>query len=309
MSIVVLGSLNMDLVSRVPRLPAPGETLRGSGFFTAAGGKGANQAAACARLGASVALIGRVGEDLFGLALRDGLEQLGVDVSRVSVTPGPSGVAVVAVDDRAENSIVIIPGANERVGVDDLELLRASLAGADSLLLQLEIPLEIVTSAARLAHARGVRVLLDPAPALPLPDELYTLTDLLTPNETECSALVGFAVDDTTRAERAAAILLKRGARQVVIKMGEQGAYLHNGASGERIPGFRVHAVDTTAAGDVFNGALAVALEKGVALREAVRFANAAGALSTTRYGAQPSMPTADEVERLLREHPSIPRT
>lgn len=303
MSIVVLGPLNMDLVSRVSRLPVPGETLCGHSFFTAPGGKGGNQAAACARLGASVAMIGRVGDDLFGVALRDNLQGLGVDVSGVEVTHGPSGVAVIAVDERAENSIVIIPGPNGLVASAELQRLDAALVTATSLLLQLEIPLETVAAAARLAHKRGVRVLLDPAPAVPLPLDLYRNTDLLTPNETESAALVGFGVRDASSAERAATILLERGVGQVVIKMGEQGAYLHDGVCGERIPGFRVDAVDTTAAGDAFNGALAVALERRIALREAVRFASAAGALSTMRYGAQPSMPSADELASFLQEH------
>lgn len=301
MTIVVFGSINMDLVARVPRLPAPGETLRGSDFFTAPGGKGANQATACARLGASVAMVGRVGEDVFGTALRSGLESSGVDVSRVAVTPGPSGVAVISVDERAENSIVIIPGANGQVGKEDLTRLDAALTGADSLLLQLEIPLEAVTTAARLAHARGVRMLLDPAPATPLPDELYTLTDVITPNETECAAMVGFPVRDLDQAERAAKILLQRGVKQVIIKMGERGVYLHNGSLGEMIPSFHVEAIDTTAAGDAFNGALAVALAKSQPLRAAVCFANAAGALSVTKRGAQASMPTIEEVEALMK--------
>lgn len=303
MSVIVFGSINMDLVSCVPRMPTPGETLTGSDFFIAPGGKGANQAVACARLGVSVAMVGRVGDDVFGTALRNGLESSGVDVSRVIITPGPSGVAVILVDASTENSIVIIPGANGQVGAADLERLDSAMPGAISLLLQLEIPLESVTAAARLAHARGVHVILDPAPAAPLPDELYTLTDIITPNETECAALVGFPVTDTSRAERAAQVLLKRGAKQVVIKMGSSGAYLHDGIIGEQIPGFPVEAVDTTAAGDAFNGALVVALERGYSLRAAVRFANAVGALSTTKRGAQSSMPNLKEVEIFLKEH------
>jgi ribokinase len=302
MNIVVFGSINMDLVSRTPRLPVPGETLRGSDFFTAPGGKGANQAVACARLGASVAMIGRVGEDVFGAALRDGLRKFGVDVGSVISTPGPSGVAVIAVDERGENSIVIIPGANDQVGIDDLERLEAALHGADHLLLQLEIPLEAVTAATRLARTRKVHTIVDPAPASRLPEEFHTLIDVITPNETEAAALVGFTVNDPASAGQAARILLKRGVKQVVIKMGERGAYFHDGTAGEMIPGFHIEAVDTTAAGDAFNGALAVALGKGLGLPDAVRFANAAGALAATRLGAQACMPTAAEVEKFLHE-------
>jgi len=303
MSIVVFGSLNMDLVSHLPRMPAPGETLRGNDFFTVPGGKGANQAAACARLGATTCMVGRVGDDVFGSSLRSGLEDLGVDVTGVITSPGPSGVAVIQVDDRGENSIVIISGANGKVGESDLKRLDLALIGANLLLMQLEIPLEVVTAGARMARACGVRLILDPAPAASLPDELYSLIDIITPNETECATLVGFPVHDIPSAEHASGILLKWGVKQVIIKMGDRGAYLHDGRSGELVPALRVEAVDTTAAGDAFNGALAVALEKELLLREAVRFANAAGAISTTRLGAQPSMPTAAELEEFLKSH------
>ena len=246
-------------------------------------------------------MVGRVGSDVFGSSLRASLENLGVDVTGVTTSPGPSGVAVIHVDDCGENSIVIIPGANGKVGESDLERLDSALIGADILLMQLEIPLDVVIAAARRAHACGVRVMLDPAPVSSLPDKLYNLADLLTPNETECAALVGFPVIDIPSAEHAAGILLNRGVKQVIIKMGERGAYLHDGKSSELVSAFRVEAVDTTAAGDAFNGALAVALGKDMVLREAVRFANAAGAISTTRHGAQPSMPTAAEVEEFLK--------
>lgn len=300
MSVVAFGSINMDLVCRVDRLPLPGETIPGGAFFSVPGGKGANQAAACARLGAEVRMVGRVGDDAFGSTLLAGLSGLGVDVRSVIPTPGPSGVALILVADSGENSIVVVPGANGRVGAADLDRLDEALAGAQTLLLQLEVPLQAVVEAARRAHAHGVRVILDPAPAYPLTEELYRLVDVLTPNEVECSALVGFPVHDLPFAEHAANVLVERGVRQVVIKLGARGAYLHDGKGGELVPGFPVDALDTTAAGDAFNGALAVALGSGRSLREAVRFANAAGAISATRQGAQPSMPARREVEDLL---------
>lgn len=245
-------------------------------------------------------MIGRVGSDVFGLMLREGLQSLGVDVQAVRLTPDSSGVAVISVDERAENSIIIVPGANGQVGADDLEKLEAVLPGANALLLQLEVPLDAVVSAAWLAHAHGVLVILDPAPAMPLPAELYALVDILTPNESECSALVGFPVKELADVERAAEILLRR-VKRVIIKLGSRGAYLHDGKKGCLLPGFHVATVDTTAAGDAFNGALAVALERELTLREAVRFANAAGALSATKAGAQPSMPARREVEEFLQ--------
>jgi len=306
MSIVVLGSINMDLVVRAPRLPLAGETLTGRTFFTAPGGKGANQAVACARLGASTRMIGRVGDDVFGPALRDGLQGYGVKVTDVLVQPGaPSGVALIAVGDAAENHIIVVPGANGAVGADDLARLEAALDQATSgpvclVLLQLEVPLETVIAAARLARQRGVTVLLDPAPARPLPSELYAVTDILTPNESEAALLVGFPVDSQETVARAALVLLERGARHVIVKLGSKGAFWTDGASSEFFPAFRVEAVDTVAAGDAFNGGLATALHEGRPLREAIRWGLAVGALSVTQSGAQPSMPDRASVLRLL---------
>ena len=300
--IVVCGSINMDLVTRTPRLPKPGETITGRAFFTASGGKGANQAVACARLGTPTRLIGRVGEDVFGGTLLNNLRGYGVDVSGVLIEPGQSsGIAMIAVDDAAENTIIIVPGTNGVIGQADIARLEAVIDRARVLLLQLEIPMDAVIAAARLARERGVTVILDPAPALPLPDELYALVDVLTPNETEASALVSFALRDENDVRRAARVLLERGARLVVVKLGSRGAYWSDGATEQFAPAFRVESVDTVAAGDAFNGALAVALAEGLPFAEAMRWGLAAGALAVTKAGAQPSMPTRAEVEGMVR--------
>jgi ribokinase len=303
-AVVVFGSINMDLVVRTPRLPAPGETLTGYTFFAAPGGKGANQAVACARLGAPTRMVGRVGDDLFGEQLRTSLRSYGVQDDGVLTTPGPSGVALIAVDDTAENTIVIVPGANGAVSSADIPRLEQALDGARTLLLQLEVPIETVVAAARAAHTRGVTVILDPAPALSLPDELYTLADIITPNEHEATTLTGIAVHDDQGAIAAARALIARGARRVALKLGARGA-LTADAEGEQFwPPFNVTPVDTVAAGDAFNGGLAVALSEGRSFNEAIRWGLAAGALSVTRYGAQPSMPERDEVLTLLaQEH------
>jgi ribokinase len=207
MAVVVFGSINMDLVVRAPRLPAPGETLTGRTFFTAPGGKGANQAVACARLGAPTHMIGRVGGDMFGETLREGLRVYGVNVDGVVIDGDqPSGVALIAVDDAAENFIVVVPGANGTIGPNMIARLDAALPGAGVLLLQLEIPLDAVLAAAPGARGHGATTILDPAPACPLPPELYAVTDILTPNETEAALLVGFPVRSTDDARRAAAL-------------------------------------------------------------------------------------------------------
>lgn len=286
----------MDLVVRTPRLPAPGETLTGHTFFTAPGGKGANQAVACARLGAPTRMIGRVGDDLFGDQLRMSLRSAGVQDDGVLTTLGPSGVALIAVDDTAENTIVIVPGANGAVSSEDIPRLERALDGARVLLLQLETPLAPVVAAARAARARGVTVLLDPAPALPLPDELYGLADILTPNESEAAALTGIPVHDEQSAAAAARALLERGARTVIIKLGARGALVADATGARLWQAFTVTPVDTVAAGDAFNGGLAVALSEGRPFEEAIRWGLAAGALSVTKPGAQPSMPERKEL-------------
>jgi len=303
-AIVVFGSINIDLVVRTPRLPAPGETLTGHTFFTAPGGKGANQAVACARLGVPTRMVGRVGDDLFGEQLRASLRSFGVQDDGVLTTPGPSGVALIAVDDTAENTIVIVPGANGAVSIADIPRLEAVLDGARILLVQLEVPIETVVAAARAAHTRGVTVILDPAPALPLPDELYALADIITPNEHEAATLTGIAVRDDQGAIAAARALIARGARRVAIKLGARGALTADTEGEQFWSSFTVTPVDTVAAGDAFNGGLAVALSEGRSFDEAIRWGLAAGALSVTRHGAQPSMPERNEVLTLLaQEH------
>lgn len=301
--VVVVGSLNMDFVVQVAKLPAPGETVMGSSFQTVPGGKGANQACAAGKLGGRVRMVGRVGEDVFGEQLRASLGAAGVDTRHVLATPAtPSGVALIFVQAGGQNQIVVASGSNGRLAAADVEL---ALAGADGgfLLLQLESPLETVTAAAALGRRRGMTVILDPAPAQPLPDALLANVDCLTPNETEAQILLGRPPSPVTveDAPAIAAALLRSGVRSVVLKLGEQGAFHADAGGAGLFPGFPVAALDATAAGDTFNGALAVSRSEGRAIGEAIRFANAAAALSVTRIGAQSSIPTRAEVDALLR--------
>jgi len=304
--IAVVGSLNMDLVVRVPRMPIPGETLIGHDFHVIPGGKGANQAVAAARLGARVSMIGRVGDDDFGRAQRRNLAQEGIDVTHVSVDPEEAtGIALITLDATGQNSIILAPGANMRLTVAHVEAAAQTIADAEILICQLESPLEVVTRAIELARAQGVRVILNPAPARPLDAALLRLVNYLIPNESETTLLTGIQVTDLPSAEAAAASLRERGVSTVILTLGEQGALLADAGGIVHVTGYSVKVVDTTAAGDAFVGGFALALAEGQPLPEAVRFANAAGALAVTRLGAQPSLPTRREIEQFLARRAS----
>jgi ribokinase len=299
--IVVVGSSNTDMIVKLPHIPKPGETVSGGAFSTAAGGKGANQAVAAARAGADVALVARVGEDSFGEEAVAGFVGDGIDVTRVTRNPAaPSGVALIFVDEKGENSIAVAPGANATLTPEDVEAAKELITGADVLVMQLETPTESVERAAALAREHGVKVILNPAPARPLSDEILGNVSILTPNESEAELLTGVQVADDAGAEEAAKALVARGVDTVILTLGSRGAYVFESGSGELVPGFEVQAVDTTAAGDVFNGSLAVGLSEGKPLADAVRFANAAAALSVTKLGAQPSAPDRSEIEAFL---------
>jgi len=299
--VAVVGSLNMDLVARAARIPQPGETVIGGEFRNVPGGKGANQAVAAARLGAQVSMVGRVGRDAFAGPLLDSLAADGIDHTFVIQDPhAATGVALIVVDDAGENSIVVASGANMRLSPTDVDAAETAIAGADALLLQLESPLETVTRAAELARAHGVTVILNPAPARPLPVELLALVDVLIPNESETALLTGMPVGDQAEAEAAAGALRTMGVGTVILTLGQRGALLAREGETVMCPAFDVTPVDTTAAGDAFVGGFAVALAEGRTLSEATRWGNGAGALATTKLGAQPSLPTRQELETLL---------
>ncbi|MBN1219890.1 MAG: ribokinase [Anaerolineae bacterium] len=303
--VVVVGSLNMDLVTRSPRIPLPGETIIGSNFYTLPGGKGANQAVAAARLGACASMVGRVGQDAFGRPLLANLDNNGVDHTYVSQDPeAATGVALITVDDAGENTIVLASGANMHFSPAHVDAAASAIAAAEVLLLQLEIPLETVTRAAEVAQAHGVRVILNPAPAPaePLPAELLSRVNILIPNETETSLLTGLSVEDRPQAEVAAAALREVGVETVILTLGARGALLAQASESILIPAFKITPVDTTAAGDAFVAGFGTALAEGKSLPEAIRWGNAVGALAATRLGAQPSLPARLEVEQLLAE-------
>ncbi|MDH0733098.1 ribokinase [Pseudomonas sichuanensis] len=296
--VVVVGSLNMDLVARAQRLPRGGETLAGDSFFTVPGGKGANQAVAVARLGASVAMVGNVGDDAYGQQLRDALQVEGVDCQGVGICPGvSSGVALIVVDAASQNAIVIIPGGNGLLTPEAVQRFDALLQQAEVIICQLEVPAETVAWALTRGRELGKTVILNPAPATgPLPAQWYAHIDYLIPNESEAEALSGIAVTDLDSARRAGEQLIKLGAGKVIVTLGAQGALFVDGQGDRHFPVAPVNAVDTTAAGDTFVGGFAAGLARGLSLDDAIVFGQRAAALSVTRVGAQPSIPYLQEL-------------
>jgi ribokinase len=300
--ILVVGSSNTDMIVQLARLPGPGETVIGGKFSTAPGGKGANQAVGAARAGGDVTFVGRVGADAFGASALSNLGRDGINVSHVvRDKAAPSGVAFICVAKGGENSIAVASGANDRLSPADVRGAAGAFKGAGILLVQLETPLSTVSAAVGLAAKAGATVILNPAPARALPASLLRKVSILTPNEHEAELLTGIKVTGDSSAAAAADALLKMGVGTVIVTMGKRGAYVAAAGKREWMAAFKVKAVDTTAAGDIFNGALAVALGEGRGLSDAVRFAQAAAAISVTRSGAQPSAPTRAEIVRMLR--------
>ncbi|HBH64271.1 MAG TPA: ribokinase [Erwinia persicina] len=301
--LAVLGSINADHILNLTHFPRPGETVIGKQYQVAFGGKGANQAVAAGRSGADIAFIACVGDDDTGERIRQQLMNDRIDISPIEAVPGEStGVALIFVNGDGENTIGIHAGANAALTPVRVEQHQQVIADASALLMQLESPLESVLSAARIAHQHQTLVILNPAPATALSDELLSLVDMITPNETEAQILTGVAVNSDEDAARAAAVLHDKGIRTVLITLGSRGVWLSEQGKGQRIPGFRVEAVDTIAAGDTFNGALITALLEQRPMAEAVRFAHAAAAIAVTRHGAQPSVPWREEIDRFLQQ-------
>ena len=300
--VVVVGSCSVDLIVKVARIPKVGETVIGGVFHSVCGGKGANQAVTAVRAGASVTFVGRVGADAFGKTVVAGLKGDGINVSHLTEDPSePTGIAFIFVGGGGENSIAVASGANMRLCPADVAKARGAFKKGGILLVQLETPLNLVASAVALAAKTGMRVILNPAPARALPDSLLRKVDILTPNEHEAESLTGVRVDGAAAAARAARKLHAKGVKTVIITLGSRGAFVSGEGVGALGPAFKARAVDTTAAGDVFSGALTVALAEGLPMLDAVRFGQAAAAISVTRMGAQPSAPYRREIERLLK--------
>ncbi|MDO6498672.1 ribokinase [Photobacterium sanguinicancri] len=302
--LVVLGSVNADHVLQVASFPRPGETLHGHSYSVIPGGKGANQAVAAARLGADIAFIACVGNDSFGINIREAFAKDGINTDAVLIEENtPTGIAMIQVAATGENSICISAEANACLTPERLTPHHTLITEADTLLMQLETPVETIEAAARIAKAANTKVVLNPAPAQPLSDDLLQLIDMITPNETEAELLTGVKVVDMPSAQQAADVLHSKGIPTVMITLGSQGVWVSQQGQGEQVAGFRVEATDTTAAGDTFNGALLTGLQEGKSLNDAIRFAHAAAAISVTRLGAQTSIPHRHEVKRFLLEH------
>ncbi|MDO5053729.1 MAG: ribokinase [Pasteurella oralis] len=302
--LTVLGSVNADHVISVPHFAKPGETLTGSHYHIAYGGKGANQAVAAARLGANIDFIACIGDDDIGQAMKKAFIQDGMNTDAVvEIKNEMTGIAMIQVAASGENSIVISAGANAYLNADIVNTFADKIMQADALLMQLETPLSAVISAAKLAKSSHTQVVLNPAPAQALPDELLTLLDMITPNETETEILTGIKVTDEQSAQQAAQIFHQKGIETVLITLGSKGVYVSQGKTNQIVTGFCVEAKDTTAAGDTFNGALMTALLEDKPLAEAIRFAHAAAAISVTRQGAQPSIPTREETLNFLKSN------
>jgi len=299
--IVVIGSSNMDLVAKSHKIPVVGETLTGSDFFMTPGGKGANQAVAAAKLGANVIFIARLGNDVFAEKSLENFKSVNINTKHIAQLDGvPSGVAVIAIDDNGKNIIIVVPGANGKLLPADAEKASADIAAAGVVVCQLEIPIETVEKAAEIAVKNKVPFILDPAPARPLSDKLLSMVDVIKPNETEAQTITGIKVTDVESASKAADWLLGKGVKNVIITLGDKGALLANKSGKETIDRIKVKAVDSTAAGDAFTGALAYGLANGNSLKDAAKYANAVAAISVTRLGAQASMPTKQEVDNFI---------
>ncbi len=303
--LVVLGSVNADHVLQVPSFPRPGETLHGRNYQVIPGGKGANQAVAAARLGADIGFIACVGDDAFGINIRESFKEDGIAVDGVKIEADtPTGIAMIQVADSGENSICISAEANAKLTADAIESDLEAIRQASYLLMQLETPMDGIERAASVAKENNTKVILNPAPARPLSDELLARVDMITPNETEAEVLTGIAVIDEESAQQAAAVMHEKGIETVMITLGAKGVWVsqQHEAKGQIIPGFRVEATDTTAAGDTFNGALVTGLLEAMPLESAIKFAHAAAAISVTRFGAQTSIPSRAEVDTFLAD-------
>ncbi|NOH62425.1 ribokinase [Vibrio sp. RE88] len=302
--LVVLGSVNADHVLQVPSFPRPGETLHGRNYQVIPGGKGANQAVAAARLNADTGFIACVGDDAFGINIRENFKMDNINIAGVKMQPNcPTGIAMIQVAESGENSICISAEANAKLTEDTIEVDLERIRQANYLLMQLETPMCGIEKAAQVAKASRTNVILNPAPARELSDELLACIDVITPNETEAEVLTGVTVTDNESAQEAANALHRKGIEIVLITLGAKGVWLSQNGRGELISGFRVEATDTTAAGDTFNGALVTGLLEDLPLESAIKFAHAAAAISVTRFGAQTSIPSRDEVDAFLEQH------